>query len=62
MILCHLNFDNMVKIKKFMKVRGIPNLKKPNVGLCKNYQIGKTGKTSFKSKNYKFEDILEILH
>ena len=25
---------------------------KPNVGLCKNYQICKMGKTSFKSKNY----------
>ena len=34
--LCHVNFDNMVKIRKFRKVRGIPNLKKPDVGLCKN--------------------------
>ena len=48
----------MVKIRKFKKVRGIPNLKKPDVGL----QIGKMGKTSFKSKNYQFEDILEIVH
>ena len=31
--LCHVNFDNMVKIRKFRKVRGIPNLKKPDVGL-----------------------------
>ena len=23
--LCHVNFDNMVKIRKFRKVRGIPN-------------------------------------
>ena len=48
--LCHVNFDNMVKIRKFSKVRGIPSLKKPDVGLCKNYQIGKMGKTSFKRK------------
>ena len=34
--LCHLNFDNMVKIRKFKNVRDIPNLKKPDVGLCKN--------------------------
>ena len=34
--LCHVNFHNMVKIRKFRKVRGIPNLKKPDVGLCKN--------------------------
>ena len=37
-------------------------MKKPDVGLCKNCQIGKIGKTSFKSKNYQFEDILEIVH
>ena len=48
--LCHVKFDNMVKIRKFRKVRGIPSLKKPNVGLCKNCQIGKMGNTSFKSK------------
>ena len=52
----------MVKIRKFRKVSGIPSLKKPDVGLCKNCQIGKMGKTSFKSKNYQFEDILEIVH
>ena len=34
--LCHVNFDNLVKIRKFKKVRGIPNIKKPEVGLCKN--------------------------
>ena len=52
----------MVKISKFRKVRGIPNLKKPDIGLCKNCQIGKMGKTSFKSKNYQSKDILEIVH
>ena len=60
--LCHVNFDNMVKIRKFRKVRGIPNLKKLDVGLCKNCQIGKMGKTSFKSKNYQSKGILEIAH
>ena len=60
--LCHVNFDNMAKISKFKKVRGIPSLKKPDVGLCKNCQSGKMGKTSFKSKNYQSEDILEIVH
>ena len=52
----------MVKISKFKKARGIPNLKKPDIGLCKNCQIGKMGKTSFKSKNYQSKDILEIVH
>ena len=31
--LCHVNFDNMVNIRKFKKARGIPSLKKPDVGL-----------------------------
>ena len=57
-----MNFDNMVKIRKFRKVRGIPSLKKPDVGLCKNYQIGKIGKTSFTRKKYQSKDILEIVH
>ena len=60
--LCHVNFDNLVKVRKHKRVRGIPSLKKPDVGLCKNCQIGKMGKTSFKSKNYQSEEVLEIVH
>ena len=52
----------MVTINKLRKVRGIPSLKKPDVGLCKNCHFGKMEKTSFKSKNYQSEDILEIVH
>ena len=29
--LCHVNFDNMVKISKVRRVKGLPSLKKPNV-------------------------------
>ena len=32
------------------------------MGLCKNCQIGKMGKTSFKSKNYHSEEVLELVH
>ena len=60
--LCHVNFDNLVKIRKHKRVRGIPSLKKPNMGLCKNCQIGKIGKTSLKRKNYQSEEVLEIVH
>ena len=52
----------MVKTRKFKKIRGIPNLKKPDVGLCKNCQIGKMGNTIFKSKIYQSKDILKIVH
>ena len=60
--LCHVNFDNLIKIRKNKRVRGIPSLRKPNMGLCKNYQIGKMGKTSFKRKNYHSEEVLELVH
>ena len=50
--LCHVNFDNLIKIRKHRRVRDIPNLKKLDVGLCKKCQVGKMGKTSFKRKKY----------
>ena len=60
--LCHVNSDNLVKIRKHKRLRGIPSLKKPDMGLCKNCQTGKMGKTSFKSKNYHSEEVLELVH
>ena len=36
-MLCHVNFDNLVKIRKNKRVRGIPSLRKVDMGLCKNY-------------------------
>ena len=60
--LCHVNFDNLVKIRKHKRVRGIPSLEKPDMGLCKNCQIGKMGKTIFKRKNYHYEEVLELVH
>ena len=60
--LCHLNFDNLIKIRKEKRVRGIPSLRKPDMGLCKNCQIGKMGKTSFKFKNYHSKEVLELIY
>ena len=48
--LCHVNFDNMVKIRKFRKVRGIPNLKKPDVGLWKIVRFVKWERLALKVK------------
>ena len=42
--LCHVNFDNLVKIIKNRRVRGIHSLRKYNIGLYKNCKIGKMGK------------------
>ena len=57
-----MKFDNLVKIRKNKRVRGIPSLRKPDMGLCKNCQIGKMGKTSFKSNDYHSEEVLELVH
>ena len=32
------------------------------MGLCKNCQIGKMGKTSFKRKNYHSKEVLNLVH
>ena len=33
--LCHLNFDNLIKISHMKRVRGLPKLKKPKNIVCK---------------------------
>ena len=53
--LCNMNFDNLVNIS-------IPNIKKHDMGMCKDCQIDKMGKTSFKSKNYHSKEVLELVH
>ena len=60
--LCHVNFDNLVNIRKNRRVRGIPILKKLELVMCKQCQMGKMGKTSFKGKNYNTEEVLELVH
>ena len=34
-MLCHVNFDNLVDIRKMKKVKGLPKLKKPENTMCK---------------------------
>ena len=50
--LCHVKFDNLFKIRKNRRVIGFHNLRKPDMDLCKNCQIGKMAKASFKRKKY----------
>ena len=52
----------MVGISNMKKVRGLPKLKKPNNVMCKQCQLGKMIKSSFKSKTYTSKEILEIVH
>ena len=61
-MLCHVNFNNLIKTRKGKSVRGIPSLRKPNMGLSKNCEIGKIGKTTIKGKKYHSEEVLELVH
>ena len=49
--LCHVNFDNMIKIRGKRNVRGLPMMIKPYNIMCKNCQKGKMTKSSFKKQN-----------
>ena len=44
------------------KVRGLPKLKKPENIMCKQCQLGKMTKSSFKSKTYTSNEVLELVH
>ena len=57
-----MNFDNLVNIRKNRRVRAATILKKPEMAMCKQCQIRKMGKTSFKSKNYNTKEVLELVH
>lgn len=44
------------------RVRILPRLRKLDKAMCKQCQMGKMTKSSFKSKTYYFDDILELVH
>ena len=44
------------------KVKGLPKLKKPNNTMCKQCQLGKMTKSTFKSKAYTSNEVLELVH
>ena len=44
------------------RVRGLPKLKKLDNVICKQCQLGKMTKSSFKRKSYTSKEILEIIH
>ena len=60
--MCYVNFDNLITISKNKRVRGVPNLKELELCFCKQCQIGKMSKRSFKSKSFNFEEVLELAH
>jgi hypothetical protein len=60
--MCHIHFDNLVKVNKREAVREIPQITKPTNTLCKHCQHKKQTKTRFKSKEYSMTRPLEIMH
>ena len=60
--LCHVNFDNLVSISNMKRVRGLPKLKKYDNMICKQCQLGKMKKYSFKSRTHFSKEILELVH
>ena len=60
--LCNINFDNLLNISNMRKVRGFPKLTKPNNIMCKQCQLGKMTKSSFKSKTHTSKGRINIIH
>src|SRR5271156_6793050 len=60
--LCHVHFDNMIRIINKRKVRGLPSIAKPDHVMCKKCQKGKMTKSSLKRKTYTSNAILEFFH
>ena len=44
------------------KIRGLPKLKNPDNIMCKQCQLGKMTKSSFKRKTYTYSNILDLVH
>ena len=58
----NLNFDNLVKVSKHQKVRGMPCISKPENVICEGCQHGKQTKESFPSKEYFSSKPLQLVH
>lgn len=58
----HVNFDCMVRISSTQVVRDLPKIVKPTNLVCKECQMGKKTRTSFKSKLYSSNGLLDLVH
>ena len=57
----HLSFDNLARISKNKKVKGLPQITKP-VNICEECVKGKQMRVSFKTKEYSSNRPLELVH
>ena len=58
----HLNFYNLVKIRKKEAVRDLPKIVKPLNSVCKHCQHGKQTRACYKTKEHMTSHPLEIVH
>lgn len=57
--LCHVNFYCIVKISSTKVVRDLPKIVKPHNPVCKECQMGKQVRTTFKSISEKSKNVLD---
>ena len=60
--LCHVKFDNIIKISSTQLVRNLPKLIKPTNNICKECQLGKKSRFPFRSKQNCSNEVLELVH
>lgn len=60
--MCHVNFDNIIKISSSQIVRDVPKLMKPTNTICKECQLQKKTRVNFKSKKHFSSGLLDLVH
>ena len=58
----HINFYNLINIRKGKAVRDIPKITNPSNFICKHGLHGKQTRISFKTKEYSTTKPLELVH
>ena len=57
-----VNFENMVKVSRKKKIRGLLSIHKPKNSMCKECQLCKMMKPKISSMLHTSNDILELVH
>lgn len=60
--MCHVNFDCIVKISSTQAARDLPKIIKPHNPICRECQMGKKVRTSFRSIHDRSNEILDLIH
>ena len=60
--MCHVNFDNIVKISSTRAARDLSKLMKPTNAIYKECQLGKQTRISFQSKQKNSNGLLDLVH